>query len=69
MLDELKIPFNGSVKLFCYYKATINIAHNLVQHEKPKHVEVNRHFIKGKIEEKIICITYVNHSTSYQCVY
>lgn len=38
------------MKLYCDNKSTINIAHNLVQHERTKHVEIDRHFIKEKLE-------------------
>jgi hypothetical protein len=32
--------------LFCDNKAAIDISHNHVQHDRTKHVEVDRHFIK-----------------------
>ena len=47
------------IKLYCDNKATINIYLNLVQHNWTKHVEVERHFIKEKIENGIICLTYI----------
>ena len=37
----------------------MNIAHNPVQHDKTKHVEVDHHFIKEKLEVKVIYIPYV----------
>ncbi|KAL6272712.1 hypothetical protein ACE6H2_023404 [Prunus campanulata] len=40
-------------------KLAIDIAHNPVQHDRTKHVEVNRHFIKEKIEKKIIRLPFV----------
>lgn len=39
--------------------AAINILHNPVHHDRTKHVEVDRHFIKEKIEDGVICMTYV----------
>ena len=44
-----------------YYdnKAVIAIVHNPVFHDRTKHVEVDKHFIKEKIEEGIICMPYV----------
>ena len=59
ILDELKIPFNGPMKLFCDNKATISIVHNPVHYNITKHVEVNHHFIKEKIKQKIISMTFV----------
>lgn len=40
-------------------KSAIDIAHNPVQHDRTKHVEVDRHFIKEKIEKKIICLPFI----------
>ena len=45
--------------LYCDNKAAINISLNPVQHDRTKHVEMDRHFIKEKVEEGTICMTYV----------
>ena len=44
-----------------YYdnKSVINIAHNPIQHDRTKHIEVKRHFIKEKLEERVVCMSYV----------
>ena len=34
----------------CDNKATISISENPVQYDRTKHVEVDRHFIKEKLE-------------------
>ena len=52
----------GPIKLYCDKKAAINIAHNPVHHDRTKHVEVDRHFIKEKIEDGSICIPHVPSS-------
>ena len=39
--------------MFCDNKAECDIAHNPVQHDHTKHVEVDRFFIKEKLEEKV----------------
>lgn len=54
------------MKLFCDKKAAINISHNSVHHDQIKHIEVDRYFIKEKIEKGIICMSYV--STSEQAI-
>jgi hypothetical protein len=53
MLDLQIKPVNP-IKLYCDSKAACDIAHNPVQHDRTKHVEVDRHFIKEKLEEKLI---------------
>jgi len=47
------------MKLYCDNKAAISIAHNPVQHDRTKHVEIDRHFIKEKIEAGAICLPFV----------
>ena len=59
ILEELKIEFEAPIKLFCDNKSAINIAHNPVQHDRTKHVEIDRHFIKEKLERGEICIPFV----------
>ena len=44
------------MKLYCDNKAIINIAHNPVQHDRTKHVEVSRYFVKEKPEAGLICM-------------
>ena len=43
------------MKLFFDNEVAINIAHNLIQHDRSKHIEIDRHFIKEKIEVEIVC--------------
>ena len=40
--------------MFCDNKAACDIAHNLVQHDHIKHVEVDKFFIKEKLDDKIV---------------
>ena len=47
------------MKLFCDNKVAINISHNLVQYDTTKHVKIDRHFIKEKIEVGIVCTPYI----------
>uniref|UniRef100_A0A2N9GP18 Reverse transcriptase Ty1/copia-type domain-containing protein n=1 Tax=Fagus sylvatica TaxID=28930 RepID=A0A2N9GP18_FAGSY len=49
-----------AMSLFTQYnKAAISIAHNPVQHDRTKHVEVDRHFIKEKLTDGIISVPFV----------
>ena len=59
LLEELHIIVEFPIKLYCDNKAAISISHNPVQHDKTKHMEVDRHFIKEKIEKGTICMTYI----------
>ena len=59
LLEELKVIKHLPIKVFCDNKAAIAIAHNLVLHDRTKHVEVDKHFIKEKLEECLICMPYI----------
>ena len=59
LLAKLEGPLQSPLEVFCDNKAAISIFHNLVHHDRTKHVEVDRHFIKEQIEEGVIKITYV----------
>ena len=59
ILDELKVPSPSPIKAYCDNKAAISIAPNPVLHDRTKHVEVDKHFIKEKIENGQICMTYI----------
>ena len=51
MLEELGIRNGSTMTVLCDNKAAIKIAKNTVHHDRTKHVEIDRHFIKKKIEE------------------
>ncbi|KAA0052842.1 putative mitochondrial protein [Cucumis melo var. makuwa] len=50
VLSDLYQDCELPMKLFCDNKAAISIANNPVQHDITKHVEIDRHFIKEKLE-------------------
>ena len=64
MLKELAIPTSNSMILLCDHKVAIDIAKNPVHHDRTKHVEIDCHFIKEKVVEGIIQLTYI--PTGYQ---
>ena len=54
LLIEVGFAPSSTMNLFCNNKAAIDIAHNSVQHDRTKHVELDWHFIKQNLEGKII---------------
>ena len=54
ILSDLGIKWKEPMKLYCDIKSAISIAHNPVQHDRTKHVEVDRHFIKEKLKNGLI---------------
>ena len=59
IIEELKKPSTHPMKLYCDNKAAISIAHNPVQYDRTKHVEIDRHFIKQKLEAGAIYLPFV----------
>ncbi|RVW59858.1 Retrovirus-related Pol polyprotein from transposon RE1 [Vitis vinifera] len=51
LLEELRVPLKHPMVLYCDNQAAISIAKNPVHHDRTKHVKIDRHFIKEKIEE------------------
>ncbi|WKA09914.1 hypothetical protein VitviT2T_027524 [Vitis vinifera] len=54
LLQDLGYLSRQPIRLFCDNKAACDIAHNPIQHDRTKHVEVNRFFIKEKLDDKIV---------------
>jgi len=47
------------MKLYYDNRSIINIAHNPIQHDKTKHIEIDRYFIKEKLEEGLACMSCI----------
>nr|CAN65095.1 hypothetical protein VITISV_011639 [Vitis vinifera] len=58
LLEELRVPLKHPMVLYCDNQAAISIAKNPVHHDRTKHMEIDRHFIKEKIEEGVFKVSY-----------
>ncbi|XP_071679700.1 uncharacterized protein [Lolium perenne] len=63
LLTELKLYKCKTLMLYCDNKAAIDIANNPIQHDRTKHVEIDRHFIKEKLDRGVICLPYVTSAS------
>ncbi|CAN1319888.1 Retrovirus-related Pol polyprotein from transposon TNT 1-94 [Linum perenne] len=59
LLDELKLVTPTPIRLYCDNKSAVAIAHNPVLHDRTKHVEIDKHFIKEKLDSGLICMPYI----------
>lgn len=59
LFTELGFLVTSPMCLYCDNKVFISIAHNLVQHDRTKHIEVDCHFIREKLLTGVICISFI----------
>lgn len=59
LLTELKVKIDGPIRLYSDSKSAIAIVHNPIQHDRMKHVRIDRNFIKSEIENGKISLSYV----------
>ena len=60
ILEDLRIKWEEPMRLYCDNKSSIGIAHNPVQHDRTKLVEMDTfHKKKKKRESGVICIPYM----------
>jgi hypothetical protein len=59
ILVELKMNPGAQMKLCCDNKSAISIANNPVQHDRTKHVEIDRLFIKKKLNSGLLELGHV----------
>ena len=62
LLSELGFPVVGSSTLFCDNTSAIMLSFDSVLHERTKHVEVDIHFIREKVQSGIIVPSFVSSS-------
>ena len=50
ILEDLRIQIQGLIGIRCDNQAAISIDHSPVQHDRTEHVEIDRYFVKEKLE-------------------
>jgi hypothetical protein len=56
----LKVLRKGPMKIWCDNKSAISIANNPVQHDRTKHVEIDQFFIKEKLDDGTLELSFVD---------
>lgn len=55
-MSDLKVQFQRIVPLFCDNKTAVDLTINLVYHARTKHIEMDGHFIREKIQLRIVAV-------------
>ena len=59
LLKDLHIPHSSPVTVYTDSKSALCIAQNPVLHEKTKHIQLDYHFTREKLQDKTIQIVYI----------
>ncbi|KAH1082981.1 hypothetical protein J1N35_022742 [Gossypium stocksii] len=59
VLEELQLLNENGSTLYCGNKVAISIAQNSVQHNRTKHIEIVRYFIKEKGASRVLSLSYL----------
>ena len=65
ILQELQIPFEEPIRVFCDNRSAISISYGVVYHDRIKYVNIHCFYIKEKLDAKILETSYV--SSTKQC--
>ncbi len=59
LLTELQLYDRTPPQLYCDNQATINMVNNPVHHDRTKHVGIDRHLIREKLEDGTLQISFI----------
>jgi hypothetical protein len=62
ILEDVEEKQKGPTCINCDNQSAIKLAHNPVYHARSKHIELQHHFVREKIESKEIDLIYCNTS-------
>jgi len=62
LLADMGISFSHLTPMYCDNQSSIQIAHNLVFHERTKHIEIDCHLTRHHLKHGTIALPFVHSS-------
>lgn len=59
LFKDLQVSVHTPVSLFCDNQATMHIASNPIFHERTKHIKIDSHVVREKIQGGIIKVLHI----------
>ncbi|KAK4348838.1 hypothetical protein RND71_031593 [Anisodus tanguticus] len=69
LLLELQCPLRKASLVYCDNISAIYLSHNLVQHQRTKHIEMDIHFVREKVALGHVKVLHVPSSNRYADIF
>lgn len=69
LLQELNLPISTATVVFCDNVSAVYLAHNLVQHRRTKHIELDIHFVREKVALGVVRVLHVPSLSQYADIF
>jgi hypothetical protein len=69
LLQELSRPINRSTVVYCDNVSAVYLSINPVQHRRAKHIEIDIHFVRDKVQVGEVHVLHVPTASQYAVIF